>query len=142
MNKAREHQIAQTVESLKAARFGSRDLDADFFEALGYPVIRYNPGRGHSWRKQNPETNRWEALSNVTTSLDAIVRQVPPGWYWNAARRDTPLGVLTGEGYVRNKFLVSVPGSVGFDEFAHTPELALCAAVLQARVYLQAVEAK
>lgn len=53
---------------------GSRDLDADMFEAFGYEVTRAPVKlNGICWRYK-PRFSRWLALPRVSTSIDDAIR--------------------------------------------------------------------
>lgn len=71
------------MKRLRKARAGSRELDADVMEALGYRVVREAVNhRGIAWRYQRRPHRRginhrgyWEALPMLTRSLDAAIDQ-------------------------------------------------------------------
>lgn len=137
--------VAVTLARLRRAKHGSRDLDADVFEALGWRVKRA-PERdgGIAWRYF--ENSRWCVLPNVTTRVDDALTLLPVGC---GAKIVVTLDKLadaivfdpvTGEEWDQVGLLRDARGRRRpLAEFARTfrhaatPALALCAAALQAR---------
>ena len=74
-------------------------------------------------------------LNRYTESLDAITALIDrelPGFYWSAIVRATPLGKHTAEGVISNGELFMTGQHRGWNVFAYTPALALCAAFCRA----------
>lgn len=63
----------ELIDKFEKARVGSRDLDADFYEALGFRVKRE-----FYWKWFSEETRRWCSLCHPTTSIDDAVSKIPP----------------------------------------------------------------
>ncbi len=78
-NKARLLALAERCEK---ASEGSRNLDADIYEAMGLEVLRV-PGcpRAIGWRHR-PGRGCWQSMQRLTTSLDAAMTLVPDGFKW------------------------------------------------------------
>jgi hypothetical protein len=122
------------IAQLTAATAGSRELDADIYEALGCEVIRMpRNGRGYAWkyRGQGPSgriADRWESMQELSTSLDAAMTLVPEGWLTSDVSQDLPdnwLWTLTK--------LDSIGNQIGFAQGERpTAPLAICLASLRA----------
>lgn len=63
------------IRKIQNSRIGSRDLDADFYEAMGFEVQRAS-----RWKWFNRETRRWTSMSRPTQSIDDAVSKIPEGW--------------------------------------------------------------
>jgi hypothetical protein len=111
---------SQAISKLKQANAGSRDLDADFFEALGYRVVRSTATR-HSWRYL--AGRYWYALPSVTTDLTAIARRATgAGLLWSVSQlRQGGDAIADWPREHRDRCMT----------YAATLPLALCAVVLQ-----------
>lgn len=122
--------LAALIERVEQATGPDRCIDAGVFAAL-HPELRRLPREPNAfigpdeWIKTPPF---------YTASLDAAVSLVPDGMCWTVALRSTPLGERTAEGFVHNNKLHMTGQRVGFNVFAATPALALCAAALRARM--------
>lgn len=124
--------IEALIADLERAGRGSRDLDADVYEALGHLVKRTATindygRRGQSWRYWpiSPDGSpRWLAMRNLTTSMDDAISLVPEslGWTADHAPGQRPRAYVSGLGNVE------IAGGE-----AATPALALCIAALKAR---------
>lgn len=116
------------IERLKAANDGSRELDADIYEAMGFEVKRraeWQGGRRFSRSYAFLRDSRWEAMAHLTTSLDDGMRLAAS---FNPA--GAPYITLSTGG--ENTASVSFrPRENGFASAATLP-LALCIAILLA----------
>lgn len=123
------------VSRLEGAVVGSRELDADIYEAMGFEVKRrakHYGGRRFSRAWAYLRDSRWEAMGHLTTSVDAalsLAGRVLPGCCFRVQKT-----LPAEEGYVRKPFWATV-GPSGEQETSHaaTPALALCAAILKAK---------
>jgi len=116
---------SQAISKLKQANAGSRDLDADFFEALGHRVVRAAATR-HSWRYL--DGRYWYALPMVTVDLDDITRfATRAGLTWSVGvwRKDA------GQAHVHWPSDREIHYCM---HYAATPALALAVAVLRAHL--------
>lgn len=139
--------VAVTLARLRRAKHGSRDLDADVFEALGLGWrVKRAPERdgGIAWRYF--ENSRWHVLPNVTTRVDDALRLLPVGCgakivvTWDRLADAIVFDPVTGEewdqvGLRRDARGRRRPLAEFVRTFKHaaTPALALCAAILHAR---------
>lgn len=124
--------MTDLIDRIEGARVGSRDLDADIYEALGYEVKRHPEhygGRSFSRSWAYLRNSRWESMSKPSTSVDAalaLAERVLPGLTDYRIERDH------GQHYAR--LVLDMPTEiVGFKSDAATPALALCAAILRAK---------
>ncbi len=125
------------AERCEKAERGSRDLDADIYEALGFEVKRtprLSENRwggkryGRSWAFLRG--SRWEAMRSYSTSLDAALALTGKDTFWRLGN--------DGEGPDVAAFKATITSGDGptlafHDAVAATPALALCAAALRAR---------
>lgn len=75
--------IDKLILKLARATQGGCDLDADFYEAMGFRVIRTpaHPG-GIAWKWFDRTTSRWVCLQPYTTSVEDIARRIPKDFVW------------------------------------------------------------
>ncbi|RRY08833.1 hypothetical protein [Brucella anthropi] len=139
------NKISSTIKKLDEARFGSRDLDADVYEALGYEVKREAvsvPGfyrkSTRAWAYKNG--SRWYSMQRLTDSIEdalSIFKRELPGYsrlMWDHPEEchvETfklgPLERMQDGRMTRNRFdLVSV-------EQAPSLAIALCIALLRTK---------
>lgn len=75
-----------------SAAAGSRELDADVYESLGFEVFRAAiDGRRFAWKYRGVgdilfPARQWLALQRVTTSTDAAAELLHPGQRWSIER--------------------------------------------------------
>lgn len=107
-------------QRLATARVGSRDLDADIAEALGWTCQRE-----FRWKVRVVGRGPWYALSHFTTDIDAALYHLPKEWGWSVLvqRRQRPYctAAIHRLGAAR---MDTIPTVVAAAE----PALALCAA--------------
>ena len=118
------------IAKLEAATEGSRELDADIYEAIGCEVVRARKSRrGLNWcyRGHFPHgwlAIRWEKMNHLTTSIDAALTLVPEGMFWSIDS--------SGSAYICQLDSGGQRGSVRVGD-GESPALALCIAALKAR---------
>ena len=115
------------IAKLEKAPAGSLDLTADIYEAIGCEVIRApqtSGGYGWKYRGRGPSghvAERWQAMEDLTESLDAAMKLLPPGHSEMSASFNE-----AGASSVR----IMRPYVYGNGA---TPALAVCVAALRAR---------
>lgn len=126
--------IRAVIARLEAATEGSRELDGDIYEALGYRVKR-SPDVPKGWRHRTTRAwaflrdSRWESIRHLTTSLDAALTLVPEGYSWEIAH--SPYGNAS-----RATVWDSRAGlTPGFSSHHKDEILAACIAALRARAH-------
>lgn len=114
------------IKALEGAEGGSRELDADIYEALGFEVKRraeWLGGRRFTRAYAFLRDSRWEAMGHLTTSVDDAMRLIRrPGDWWR----------IDQTGARQFQAVISSKGESNH-AFCATPALALCAALLRAR---------
>lgn len=125
----------EVIAKLQAATQGSRDLDADIYEALGVAVIRHRiPRTGITWRWRGSDLGaRWQAMRYLTTSLDDALSLAPADMAWwqvgKIMAEDSPARHF-GHGKPYRALVSRDWGGPGIPGHAHTAPLALCIAAL------------
>lgn len=136
--------ISSLIKRLEEAESGSRELDADIYEAIGYEVKRHSKRVSGAYTTRTTKAfcyldgGRWLAMDHLSTSLDAAVAlagRLLPGWRienlceWDhAVLRER--GPWMCDLVERGKDCTS--GKSAKCAHAPTPALALCLATLRA----------
>lgn len=110
------------IQRLQEAGEGSRELSDEVLRACGWDIVieghwlrRYVPGGVYSWPlDEAPDPSR---------SIDDVVALLPEGFDWDRCRN----GVATV-----HDLRPGMPYR-GYEGWAATPALALCAAIIRAR---------
>ena len=133
--------LSQLIERVESATEGSRELDADVYEAFGNEVIRHPKHiNGRAW-KYRPGYGPWPAMERFTTSLDAVMSLMPEGYavtnmmIWPGERASLRLlgTMLRPFGKDHRMSWVHAAGDGRWDGDGATAPLALLAAILKAR---------
>jgi hypothetical protein len=108
--------VRKLEKRLTKARHGSRELDADFYEALGHRVKRQ-----YYWKCFDGTSRRWCALPNPSTDIKDAIREVRarvPGWHWYVADGDTNSNMPVASVWQPERVLktATISRSVGGDE--------------------------
>ena len=117
-----ERGYAELISDIERARVGNRELDADVYEFFGCEVRRHG-----SWRWFNEATRRWEALPNLSTSLDDVTREVRrrlPDWSLHSGHGPAGRSSYAGHAYI--------PGPVDIRGFGETETLARLSVLIRA----------
>lgn len=129
--------LQRLLDELLSVPVGSRDLDADIYEAVGFRVKRTPEHRvigkvGRTWAYL--AAGRWVAMGNVTTDLTDTVRlcrSLLPKAHWTVSN--------VAESDHARAFAELVPNPA-YANFGHvllgrTPELALCGCMVSAMIF-------
>ncbi|WP_421581100.1 hypothetical protein [Shinella sp. M31] len=124
------------MDRLVSAQGPQRELDADVYEALGYPVKRFPVRNGHrrsrSWSYL--DGNRWLAMASLTASLDdalALVDMILPGCGVSVDRNSSTTATI----WRRDEDGNFVAGEIEYQVEAATMPLAVTLAALRSHFF-------
>ena len=116
--------MKELIAKLEKASEGSRELDCDIPESLGWPVRRKPPSYKNPWCRA-PEWKSIRTVPHYTTNIDAALQLVPEGFQWEVRH------IPTDEG---SNYSAQANWQPTGRCYAATPALALCIAALKARM--------
>ena len=133
--------LAEIIAQMEAAAEGSLELDLAIHQALGWELIRFDPGDGdviEYWRRGEDEIHADQRRSKYayTQSLDAALTLIPEGWFiYGLMDERTPI-VYRGDKHKHLCWTADLQHEDGGrlqSASAKTPALVLCIAALKAR---------